>query len=60
MGLLNSLRKLCVMKSVRDKSKEFSPNDKYEKLKYSYLEISMREYSMSTKPEDIEKMKKKG
>jgi len=27
-------------------------------LKFRYLEISVREYSMSTKAEDIEKMKK--
>ena len=58
MGFLNTLRKFCVMKSVRDKAKEFSPNDKYEKLQFSYLEISLREYMMSTKTEDVENMKK--
>jgi hypothetical protein len=46
------------MKSVRDKAKEFNPNDKYEKLQFSYLEISLREYMMSTKTEDVENMKK--
>ncbi len=42
MGLLNTLRKFCIMKNVRDEAKEeFNPNDKYEKLKYDYLEISI-------------------
>ena len=61
MGIIDTLRKYCIMKSVRDKSKEkFDSNDKYEKLKFKYLEISVSKYSMSTTTEDIDEMKKDG
>jgi len=40
------------------KKEDSNPNDKYDKMKFKYLEISLREY-MYTKPEEMEKMKKK-
>lgn len=43
---------------LKRKKEESNPNDKYEKIKFTYLEISAREY-MLTKPEEMEKMKKK-
>jgi len=60
MGLMNTLRKFCVMKSVRDKTKEESehhPKDKYDE-KIPYVEITKRRFIMTTKDDEISKMRK--
>ena len=40
------------------KKQDSNPDDKYKKMKFRYIEISIIEYMM-TKPEQMDKMKKK-
>jgi len=59
MGLMNTLRKFCIMKGVRDKAKEESESqfkDKYDE-KMAYVGITERRFMMTTKDNEINKMR---